>query len=224
MAAGLGDLGLGGDVQFHAENSARHVLGLTLVGAVGREALEGRMPLADLPHDRPGFGSIGLVGGGDVHGQERALAVDGDVTRAALDLFAAVKAARLALCGALDALAVQDRVAGRAARAAQLHLAPAGAQHGDGLLPDAALLPALEMIMHRVIRRKVVRQRPPTAALAQPVQAGFDHAPLGVLLAGTTWIGPRKERRDLLPLRVAQVAGIAHPRSLPDADPTTQLL
>lgn len=78
------------------------------------------MPLARLLHDSGGFGSVGFVRCRDVHGQERALAVNGHVARAALDLLAAVEAARLAFSGAFDALAAEDGMAGRAASAAKL--------------------------------------------------------------------------------------------------------
>ncbi len=53
----------------------------------------------------PAGEGVALVGCRDVDGQKRALAVHRHMARTALDLFAAVKAARLAFRRALDALA-----------------------------------------------------------------------------------------------------------------------
>ena len=75
-----------------------------------------------------------------MHGQERALAVHRDVAGASFDLLAAMQPTRLTFCCRFDGLAVQDRVAWSTPHATQCDLAPARAQHGDGLRPDAALL------------------------------------------------------------------------------------
>ncbi len=125
------------------------------------------------------------------------------------------KPALLALGGAFDALAIEDGGLGRAPGAAQLHLAPAHSQHDDRLLPHRALFPASPVVKHRVPGWKVVRQGPPAAALAQPVQTRFDRTSLEVLLARAARIGPCKELFDLLPLCVAQIAWIAHATNLP---------
>ena len=159
-----------------------------------------------------------------MYGQERALAVHGDVARAAFDLLAAVQTALLAFGCRLDGLAVQDRVARQAARATQRDLAPAAAQHRHRFLPDTTLLPAPPMVVDRVPRRKVVRQRPPAAAFAQAVEHGLNDAPLRVLGAGTTRVRPLEEACKLLPLPVAQITGVAHAGNLPAPRQTASAL
>ena len=62
-------------------------------------------------------------------------------------------------------------------------------------------------------------QGAPAAALAQAVEDRLDHPALGVLGAGSAWVGTRENRRDHGPLRVAQIAGIAHAE-----EPTTTSL
>ena len=49
------------------------------------------------------------------------------------------------------------------------HLPPACAQHEHRILPHAVCLPASEVVVYGVVRRKVVRQGPPAAALARAV-------------------------------------------------------
>ena len=151
------------------------------------------------------------VGRGDMHGQQRALAVDRHVARATLDLFAAVKATCLAFGRRFDALATEGGVAGCPPTPAQLSLASARVQDQNGLLSHPALLPTLPVVMHGA-----VGQSAPAAYFAQPVEDGFDHPALGTLLPRSTRVGPHKERGDLLPVRVAQITRIAHARSLPD--------
>ena len=115
-----------------------------------------------LDHDGACFRAIGLVGSAHVHGQECALAVHGDMTRAALDLLAATQTTRFACRRGFDGLAVQDRVARGTSTPPQSDLAPAGTEHRHRLRPDATLLPASPVGVDRVPRRKVVwhaRQR-----------------------------------------------------------------
>ena len=177
--------------------------------------------LARLGHHGRRFGPVGFVGRAGLHGQERALAVDGHMARAAFDLLAAVEAAFLAFRRRLHALAVQDGVARSTTCAAKLLHAPARAQHGDRLLPCLALLPALPVVKNRVVRRKIMGQRAPAATL---IRARLNHAPLGVLLVRPTWIGPCKERLDPRPLLIAQGTWTAHPGNLPAPRPTNNTL
>ncbi len=150
-----------------------------------------------------------------MHGQERALAVHRHVASTPLDLLAAVQAALFTFCRRFDRLAVQDRVARQAARPTQRDLAPPATKHRHRLRPDAPRLPAPPVVIDCVPRWEVVRQRPPAATFAQAVKYRLNHAPLGVLGTRAAWVGPLEEARELLPLLLAQVTGIAHAINLP---------
>ena len=129
---------------------------------------------------------------------------------AAADLLGGVVAARPALLGGLDRLAVDD--AGRGLGRLALVLANAAVHHAQHLVPDARLAPAVELGGDGAPGREVVGQAAPLAAGGQDVQDGIDQVLAGDD-DGVTGLGPAfgQQRADRLPLLVREVAGIHAP-------------
>ena len=187
-------------MQVAAKEFTRGGFGLALVAFVGGEALDGGVALDRLDHDGTRLDRVGFVGRTHPHGQQRALALDGDMARAAFDLLAAMEATLFAFGGRLHALAVEDGVARSASGPSEGHFPLARAQHDDRCLPDATLSPRPEVTGHSVSGREVVGQCAPAAARTQTVEDRFDGALLGMLGPGTARVWSLEEQGDPLPL------------------------
>src|SRR5688572_26396602 len=106
--------------------------------------------------------------------QQRALCVDEQMALAAVDLLAAVIAARSAHLRGLDRLAVDDRR--RGLRIAADPAAIALAQGLGHVLPGAVLTPLSIVIEDGTTRWIFMRQQPPLRSGAQQVQDRIDDA------------------------------------------------
>ncbi len=109
-------------------------------------------------------------------------------------------------CG-FDALAVQNRCAGRLIPS--IGLAHLRTQRTVDTFESAVVTPAPEVIPNHSVRRKIVRQSTPRAAVGQLIQQSVDDLALGVKparTARTLWLDQRAQH---LPLCLAQITGIA---------------
>src|SRR5687768_5636206 len=112
--------------------------------------------------------------------------------------FSRVVAAWPALLGGLHTLAVEDR-SRRFGLFARLPPHPL-AQGGVNPLPGAVPLPQAKIMKHNPIRREVVRQTPPRAAIARDVQNRVDDLEARVLGRTTTRLRLRNPRNNPSPL------------------------
>src|SRR5215218_6108396 len=82
------------------------------------------------------------------------------------------------------------------------------------LLPSPVVSPLLEVHVDRRVRRKVVREHPPSTAATQNVEDGIDHRPEICRTRPASRLGCRKQATNNPPLRVAHVARVSHRRIL----------
>src|SRR5690606_19245197 len=123
--------------------------------------------------------------------------------------FSPVVAARPALFGRFHRLAVEDRTAGtRPASRLASHAFP---QRIMDTLPRAVLLPEAEVMKGNAIRRQIVRQGPPRAAIARDVEDRIEDFAATVLGRTPTGLGLGHPRLDASPLFVREVGRVWHP-------------
>src|SRR5712691_5190626 len=126
---------------------------------------------------------------------------------ASFDPFAGVNPARAAAFARRHALAVDNPGAG--CERSALLLAGPGHQPGIDPVPGAVVAPAIEIALHRRIRRKVLRQGAPLTAGPQQIEDGVDDRAQVALARPPQSARRRQQWRDLRPLRSSRVACIA---------------
>src|SRR5271165_535981 len=183
---------------------------VVVILAVGEDHPQPReVPAAHLSEEV--LGSPGIV---DVrrrhhHGDEKTQGIYEDMTLAALDLLAPVRAPFLALLGGLDRLAVDGGGAGRWCPPS--FDAGQGAEGVEELLPSAVPVPPLEVIVDGFPRGQVVGQCPPGTTFASMVEQRVDDLAQLSLAGPATPVasaGSGQQRLDQSPLLVRHVAGI----------------
>jgi hypothetical protein len=108
---------------------------------------------------------------------------------------------------ALDALRIDDRRS-RARLTCRL-LAAFDIERVVDALQRSVPTPAAEVIIHRAACRQILRDRAPLAAGAEDVHKSVDDLAQVDRALVATWLGPRKQGRDLRPFFVGQVALVA---------------
>src|SRR5271165_543401 len=110
----------------------------------------------------------------------------------------------------LDALAVDDRRAGRVLSA--IGAADVETEDGVDFLPDAFVTPGVEVVRHRLPRREVMGQHPPGATAAGQVADGVDDVAQGVgAWPSTLALALREEVLNVVPLQIGKITGITLP-------------
>jgi hypothetical protein len=123
--------------------------------------------------------------------------------------FPRIVATRPALLSSLDRLAVQHQSLGPGLLARLLsHFTP---QPIMDMLPQAALLPEPEVMKDNAVRRKVMRQSTPGAAVACLIQDGVDDFSPRISGRATARLGGRNQITETTPLGFAQVGGVRRP-------------
>lgn len=150
------------------------------------------VPPAHLCEDALGRPGVVHVGRGHDDGEQKTQGIHEDMALATLHLFAAVGPALLAPQRGLDRLAVDRCRAGRQR--------PPGLDAGqrakdiEDLLPSAVCVPLLEVVVHAIPGREVVRQGTPGAAFPGVVEQRVDDLTQVYLTGPTRSRAARKPR------------------------------
>src|SRR5439155_26219095 len=78
-------------------------------------------------------------------------------------------------------------------------------------VPRSVGLPHAEVMKNDAIRRKIMRQAPPDAAIARLIQDRVDDLAAWVLRRPSAGLGLRNQRRDSVPVIVRQIGRVRHP-------------
>ena len=150
--------------------------------------------------------SIIHVGCGDDDGEQQPHGIDDDMALAAPNLLAAVDPDFLTTARGLDRLTIDGgdpRVRFAVSAATHPHT-----QRSEDSVPGAIACPGLEIVVHRLPGREIMRQGSPTTAFAVEVANGVDHAANIGFPRPTTRASFGYPRLDDLPLGVRQVRRI----------------
>ena len=154
------------------------------------------------------LGSGAIMDVGWLHAvlQQIALRINEKMALAALDLFAAIIAARSAHLSGLDRLAVDDRRC--RLRIAADRAAVALAQDLGHVLPGAVLAPLGIVVEDGTARWILVRQQPPLSSCPERIEDRINDAPQRVGLPPPGRMAARDQRREQRPFGIIEIAGV----------------
>jgi hypothetical protein len=170
------------------------------IGRIGEDDFESVKAVTHLFEEQSNPVLVLDVGGVYDKRQNQTQCIDRHMSLAAADLLAGVVPANSANFGRSDALAVDNRGAGR--RFAARRTADLLAECVVNLLPNAPQLPLPVQIVNRSPVREIVWQLTPLTSGAVHIQDGVDHLPAADGSRPSHAARRRQERFDQLPLLV----------------------